>query len=87
MLWSRQLLLKEEEELKEEDKEPNPTNPEYFSKYVQPFMHLFNKKKFEKLPDKWEWDHKINLTEEVPKELNTKAYLMTLKEEETSVND
>jgi len=46
-------------------------------------MHLFNKKKFEKLPDRREWDHEINLTEEVPKELNAKAYLMTLKEEET----
>ena len=46
-------------------------------------MHLFNKKKFEKLPDRWEWDHKINLMEEVPKELNAKAYPMTLKEEET----
>ena len=46
-------------------------------------MHLFNKKKFEKLPDKWEWDHEINLTEEIPKELNVKAYPITLKEEET----
>jgi len=52
MLWSRQLLPKEEEELKEGDKESNPTNPKDFPKYVQPFMHLFNKKKFEKLPDK-----------------------------------
>jgi len=46
-------------------------------------MHLFNKKKFEKLPEQHEWDHKINLMEEAPKELNTKAYMMTLKEEET----
>jgi len=45
-------------------------------------LHLFNKKKFEKLPDKWERDHKINLTEEAPKELNAKAYPMMLKEEE-----
>jgi len=29
-----------------------------------------------------EQDHKINLTEEAPKELNAKAYAMTLKEEE-----
>jgi len=50
--WSRRLLLKEEEESKEEDKEPNPTNPEDLPKYVQPFTHLFNKKKFEKLPDR-----------------------------------
>jgi len=82
-LWSRRLLPKEEEELNGGDKEPDPTNPEDLPKYVQPFTHLFNKKKFEKLPDRWEWDHEINLTEEAPKELNTKAYPMTLKEEET----
>ena len=34
------------------------------------------------MPDRWEWDHKINLTEEAPKELNAKAYTMTIKEEE-----
>jgi len=43
---------------------------------------LFNKKKFEKLPEKHEWDHEINLTEEAPKELNAKAYVITLKKEE-----
>jgi len=43
---------------------------------------LFNKKKFEKLPERREWDHKINLTEEALKELNAKAYAMMLKEEE-----
>ena len=46
-------------------------------------MHLFNKKKFEKLPDRQEQDHEINLTEEAPKKLNAKAYPITLKEEET----
>ena len=45
-------------------------------------MHLFNKKKFEKLLERREWDHKINLTDEVPKELNAKAYTMTIKGEE-----
>jgi len=45
-------------------------------------MHLFNKKKFEILPERQEWDHEINLIEEAPKELNAKAYVMTLKEEE-----
>ena len=44
-------------------------------------MHLFNKKKFEKLPERCEWDHEINLMEEAPKKLNAKAYAMTLKEE------
>ena len=63
-------------------KEPDKTNPEDLPDYIQLFMHLFNKKKFEKLPERHEWDHKINLTEEVPKKLNAKAYAMTLKEEE-----
>ena len=45
-------------------------------------MYLFNKKKFEKLPERRKWDHKINLTKEAPKELNTKAYVITLKEKE-----
>jgi len=43
---------------------------------------LFNKKKFEKLPERREWDHEINLTKDVPKELNVKAYAMTTKKEE-----
>ena len=63
-------------------KEPDKTNPEDLPEYIWPFMHLFNKKKFKKLLERWEWDHKINLTEEALKELNTKAYVMTLKEEE-----
>jgi len=45
-------------------------------------MHLFNKNKFERLPEKREWDHEINLMEEAPRELNAKAYAMTIKEEE-----
>jgi len=43
---------------------------------------LFNKKKFKKLPEQCEWDYEINLTDEAPKELNMKAYTMTIKEEE-----
>ena len=81
--WSRRLLPKKEEESKGGDKESDSTNPEDLSKYVQLFMHLFNKKKFEKLPDRQEQDHEINLTEEAPKKLNAKAYPITLKEEET----
>jgi len=53
-----------------------------YLEYIQPFMHLFNKKKFKKLPERCEWDHKINLMEEAPKELNAKAYAMILKKEE-----
>jgi len=44
-------------------------------------MHLFNKKKFEKLLEQREWDHRINLIEEALKKLNAKAYAMTIKEE------
>jgi len=43
---------------------------------------LFNKNKFKKLLEQYEWNHKINLTDEVPKKLNAKAYAMTIKEEE-----
>jgi len=35
-------------------KEPNATNPEDLPKYIRPFTHLFNKKKFEKLPEQRE---------------------------------
>jgi len=62
-------------------KEPDKTNPEDLPEYIRPFTHLFNKKKFEKLPERHKWDHKINLTDEASKELNAKAYAMTLKEE------
>jgi len=63
-------------------KEPDKTNPKNLPDYIQSFMHLFNKKKFEKLPERCEWDHKINLMEEAPKELNAKAYAMILKGKE-----
>ena len=59
-------------------KKPDKTNPEDLPEYIRPFTHLFNKKKFEKLPERREWDHKINLMEEAPRELNTKAYAMTI---------
>jgi len=63
-------------------KEPDKTNPEDLPEYIRPFTHLFKKKKFEKLPERHEWDHEINLMDEAPKELNAKAYAITLKEEE-----
>ena len=62
-------------------KKPDPTNPEDLPNYIRPFTYLFNKKKFEKLLDRREWDHEINLTENAPKELNAKAYAMTIKED------
>jgi len=63
-------------------KEPDNTNPKDLPDYIRPFTHLFNNKKFEKLPKRHEWDHEINLTEKAPRELNEKAYTMTLKEKE-----
>ena len=63
-------------------KEPDNTNLEDLPDYIWSFMYLFNKKKFEKLPERHEWDHEINLIEEAPRELNAKAYAMTLKEKE-----
>ena len=43
---------------------------------------MFNKKRFEKLPERRECDHEINLIDEALKELNAKVYAITLKEEE-----
>ena len=66
-IQATETLDKDQQEIR---KKPDPTNPEDLPEYIWPFIHLFNKKKFKKLP---EWDHKINLTKEAPKELNTKA--------------
>jgi len=44
---------------------------------------LFNKRKFKKLLERREWDYEINLTEDVLKELNAKAYAITVKEDKT----
>ena len=63
-------------------KKPDLINPEDIPEYIQPLIHLFNKKKFEKLPKRKKWDYKINLIEEVPKELNVKVYIITIKEKE-----
>ena len=49
------------------------------SEYIQSFTHLFNKKKFEKPLEKQEQNHEINLIENAPKELNAKAYAITIK--------
>jgi len=73
---------KKDNEHQEIGKELDPTNPKDLPNYIQLFMHLFNKKKFEKLPERREWDYEINLMEEASRELNTKTYAMTIKEEE-----
>ena len=84
---TRRTKAMETMETKEQDngeigKELDRTNLEDLPEYIQSFIHLFNKKKFKKLPERHEWDHKINFTEEASKKLNAKAYAMTLKEEE-----
>jgi len=48
-------------------------NPEDLPGYIRPFTHLFNKKKFKKLLERHEWDHEINLTDEVPKGIKCKG--------------
>jgi len=88
-IWfkTRRIKATENTDNKEQDngeigKKPDKTNSEDLPDYIRPFTHLFNKKKFEKLLERHEWNHKINLMEEAPKELNAKAYTMTLKKEE-----
>jgi len=88
-IWfkSRRTKTTETTDNKEQDngeirKELDKMNLEDLPEYIWPFIHLFNKKKFKKLPERHEWNHKINLMNEAPKELNTKAYAMTLKKEE-----
>ena len=81
--WTKETAMdKLEQDNGKIGKEPDTMNPEDLPEYIRPFTHLFNKKKFEKLPERREWDHEINLMEEAPRELNTKAYAMTIKEEE-----
>ena len=63
-------------------KEPDVINLEDLLEYIQLFTHLFNKKKFEKLLEQWEWDYEISLIEEALRELNAKTYTMIIKEEE-----
>ena len=63
-------------------KESDITNPEDLPEYIWSFTHLSNKKKFEKLLERQEWDYEINLLENTFKELNTKAYATTVKKEE-----
>ena len=49
----RQMAMdKIEQDNGEIGKEPDKTNPEDLPDYIRPFTHLFNKKKFEKLPER-----------------------------------
>jgi hypothetical protein len=64
------------------EKETDNTNPEDLPDYIQPFTHLFNKKSFDQLPKRTEWDHQINLTDDAPSEISSKVYNMTPREKE-----
>jgi len=57
-------------------------NLEDLPEFIWPFTHLFNKKKFEKLLEKREWNYKINSLEDGPKELDVKAYAIIFNEDE-----
>jgi len=78
-----QLIDNQNKEHQEIGKELDLTNPEDLPKYIWPFTYLFNKKKFKNLLERQEWDDEINLIEDTLKELNTKTYAMTIKEDET----
>jgi hypothetical protein len=41
------------------EKETDNTNPEDLPDYIRPFTHLFNKKNFDQLPKRTEWDHHV----------------------------
>lgn len=69
-------------DLWEEEDKPDPTNPEDLPEYARPFIHLFNKKTFDKLPERTEWDHEINLTPDAPNDVGAGTYNMTVKEQE-----
>ena len=70
-----------DKEHQEISKEFNSMNSEDLPEYIWLFTYLFNKKKFEKLPEQRKWDHEINLLEDVLKGLNTKAYKMIVKKD------
>lgn len=48
--------------------------------YIKEYAHLFEKKNFDKLPIRREWDHEINLKEGAPSEIKAKVYPMTQEE-------
>ena len=49
-----EIMDNKEQDNREIGKEPDKTNPEDLPEYIRLFTHLFNKKKFEKLPERHE---------------------------------
>ena len=84
ILRTRRIQPIEETDEKHQEigKEPDPMNLVDLPEFIWPFTHLFNKKKFEKLLEKREWNYKINLLEDGPKELDVKAYAIIFNEDE-----
>ena len=53
--WTKEITTdKKEQDNGKIGKEQDTTNPEDLLEYIRPFTHLFNKKKFEKLPERRE---------------------------------
>ena len=52
--WRTQITDDNDKRQQEIRKKLDPTNSEDLPDYIQPFTHLFNKKKFEKLPERRE---------------------------------
>ena len=52
--WRIQTTDDNDKEQQEIGKELDPTNPKDLPDYIQSFIHLFNKKKFKKLPERQE---------------------------------
>jgi hypothetical protein len=50
--------------------------------YIDTYAHMFEKKNFDKLPGRQEWDHEINLVPDAPKELPAQNYCMTPVEQQ-----
>lgn len=65
-----------------QEKSADTTQPTDLPKYLRPYTHLFNKKNFNKLPNRTVWDHEINLDETAPATLQSKVYPMTIIEKE-----
>jgi len=62
-------------------KKLDPIILEDLLEYILPFTHLFNEKKFEKLPEQRKWNHKINLLKNTSRKLNANAYIITVKKD------
>ena len=62
----------------EENKKEDIQLPEQFKHHAA----LFSDEEANKLPPSWEWDHKIELTENMPASFNCKVYPMSRKEQE-----